>query len=243
MVHTFFTAFIISICLFFFAADAQAAFAEYRRYDSGFLHYFKTIILVRTTMTSETIAKPNSPTPIPSPTVYTAQNITPTPTTFAENVTPPSTKLSHPPTKKPLATSPLLNTPKIITETPSPADTTAPTSDAMSFIMTEINKYRSAQGLSSVQTNAETCSFAATRAAEIISSFNHDGFQNRITDKTLPYKSWSNVTENIAMTSNYKDVVTMWINSPGHAANMRSDTPFVCVRQSGNYFAYEGMRP
>lgn len=243
MVHKFITAFIISICLFLFAANTQSAFAEYRRYNTGFLHYFTTIILTRTTMTSETIAKPNSPTPIPSPTVFVAQNITPAPTTFADKATPTTSRLSPTPTKKPLLTNPSPTVPKIITATPSPAATTAPSTDAISFIMSEINKYRSSQGLSSVQTSAETCSFAATRAAEIVSSFNHDGFQNRINSKTLPYKTWSNVTENIAMTSNYKDVVNMWINSPGHAANMRSDTPFVCVRQSGNYFAYEGMRP
>jgi uncharacterized protein YkwD len=59
----------------------------------------------------------------------------------------------------------------------------------------------------------------------------------------MPYAKWSAITENIAMTSNYGDVVTMWKNSSGHAANMRADTPFVCVMQNGNYYAYEGMKP
>ncbi|MBA3723424.1 MAG: CAP domain-containing protein [Candidatus Levybacteria bacterium] len=117
------------------------------------------------------------------------------------------------------------------------------TANPMTFIMHEINAFRSKNGLSSVTTNAQVCAFAATRAQEITASFNHDGFQSRADAKTLPYSNWSNVTENIAMTSNYKDVVNMWENSAGHAANMRADTPFVCVRQQGNYFAYQGMKP
>ncbi len=35
----------------------------------------------------------------------------------------------------------------------------------------------------------------------------------------------------------------MWINSPGHAANMEKDTPYVCVVVNGKYFAYEGWKP
>lgn len=109
--------------------------------------------------------------------------------------------------------------------------------------MNAVNNYRAAQGLSSVQTDSYTCSFAKTRAKEISVAFNHDGFNNRVASKTLPYPSYQSVTENIAMTSNYKDVVNMWINSPGHAANMRADTPYVCVEQYGSYFAYEGWKP
>jgi len=109
--------------------------------------------------------------------------------------------------------------------------------------MNQINAYRASQGLSSVQTSDQTCNFASIRAKEISTSFNHDGFNQRISSKTLPYTSWSKVTENIAMTSDYKSVVSMWQNSAGHAANMRAETPYVCVVQNGNYYAYEGMRP
>jgi uncharacterized protein YkwD len=109
--------------------------------------------------------------------------------------------------------------------------------------MNGINDYRKSQGLGSVQTDSNTCNFADTRAKEITSGFNHNGFDQRAASKTLPYPSYHYVTENIAMTSNYKDVVNMWVNSPPHAANMRADTPYVCVSQSGNYFAYEGWRP
>ncbi len=116
-------------------------------------------------------------------------------------------------------------------------------SDAMTYVIQGINTYRASQGLGAVRTSAETCAFAATRAQEINGSFSHDGFQSRADNKSLPYSSWSGITENIAMTSDYKNVVDMWANSPGHAANMRADTPYVCVRQNGNYFAYEGMKP
>lgn len=109
--------------------------------------------------------------------------------------------------------------------------------------MQKINEYRSSQGLAGVKTDSYTCGFAATRAEEITRSFNHDGFSNRINSRTLPYPSYRKVTENIAMTSDYKQVVTMWINSSGHAENMRQDTPNVCVAKFGSYYAYEGWRP
>jgi len=109
--------------------------------------------------------------------------------------------------------------------------------------MGQINEYRNSLGLSTVQTSTETCNFAKIRAQEISTSFTHDGFTNRKNAGTLPYASWTSITENIAMTSDYKQVETMWQNSAGHAANMRANTPYVCVMQYGNYFAYEGMKP
>lgn len=123
------------------------------------------------------------------------------------------------------------------------ASQTTPASDAISQIISAINAFRNSNGLSNVSTNNETCAFAKTRASEISSSFNHDGFRNRLDGKSLPYPSFSQVTENIAMTSNPSNVVTMWINSSGHAENMKKDTPFVCVASSGNYYAYEGWKP
>lgn len=109
--------------------------------------------------------------------------------------------------------------------------------------ISQINAYRAQNGLGAVSTNSETCSFAAIRAQEIASDFSHNGFTNRINSKTLPYSSYHEVTENIAMNSDASQIVTMWINSPGHAENMRKDTPYVCVAQSGNFFAYAGWRP
>lgn len=130
-------------------------------------------------------------------------------------------------------------TPTPIKSGPTPTITTSVTD----YLLDQVNAYRKTQGLSSVSSNSETCAFAETRVKEIASSFNHDGFTNRINSHTLPYPGYHEVTENIAMNSNYRDVVSSWIKSLGHAANMRADTPYVCIAQSGNYYAYEGWRP
>ncbi len=152
------------------------------------------------------------------------------------------------PTKEPTPTPSFTPTPTPTTiPTPTPTQPALPSviqsvsSDSIqSYIMQKINEYRSSLGLSRVTTDGNTCNFAKTRAQEITTSFNHDGFTSRINNHSLPYSTYHEVTENIAMTSDYKEVVTMWINSPGHAENMRRDTPFVCVERSGNYYAYEG---
>lgn len=114
---------------------------------------------------------------------------------------------------------------------------------ATAYIIKEINVYRASYGLPLVQTSDETCRFAIIRAKEISTHFSHDGFTDRQKSGTLPYKHWSVITENIAMTSDYREVEKLWEHSPGHAKNMRADTPYVCVKQYGNYFAYLGMRP
>ncbi len=97
--------------------------------------------------------------------------------------------------------------------------------------------------MSQVSENTETCAFASARANEISSNFNHDGFTNRVNSNTLPYPTYSTVAENIAMNSDASQVVPGWINSPGHAENMLKDVPFGCVKNSGNYFAFEAWRP
>lgn len=173
---------------------------------------------------------PSPPTSPPIPTYQPRSQATP-------NSSPPispSPKISPSPTPK--------VTPSI-KPSPTPISTTNPSTDKKTFIMNAINSYRKSQGLVEVKTDPKTCNFAKIRAQESSSGFNHDGFSNRINSKTLPYPSYHYVTENIAMTSNYKDVVNMWINSTGHAKNMRTDTPFVCVENYGNYYAYEGWKP
>lgn len=110
------------------------------------------------------------------------------------------------------------------------------------YIINKINKYRESQGLPPVQVSDETCNFAKIRALEIADNYSHDGFNKRITNGTLPYESWSNATENIAIAPDYKQVEAIWEHSSGHAENMRADTPYVCVIRNGKYFAYVGMR-
>lgn len=132
------------------------------------------------------------------------------------------------------------------TPSPSPkpvASETTVLSSVQTYIMNAINNYRSKYGLPSVKTDPYTCNFAKLRAQEISKSFNHNGFTNRVNSKTLPYPTYHYVNENIAMNYSYQNVVNAWANSPGHAANMRADTPYVCVEKYGSYFAYEGWRP
>ena len=120
---------------------------------------------------------------------------------------------------------------------------TASLSTISSYLLNGVNKYRTSLGLSPVQSSTETCAFASTRAQEIASGFNHNGFNNRVASHTIPYSSWSHATENIAQAPNYQEIVTLWKNSPEHAANMRDNTPYVCIEQYGSFYAYEGMRP
>lgn len=141
--------------------------------------------------------------------------------------------------------TPVPITPKVISQiipqfTPKP--TPQVVSQTNSFIAS-INQYRASLGLRPVQTNPKTCSFAATRAAEINSSFSHDGFYKRVSSGTLPYPSYSAVVENLAVDANPQEVVSLWINSPTHATNLRQNTPYGCVAQVGNFFAYEGWTP
>lgn len=111
------------------------------------------------------------------------------------------------------------------------------------YILEEINKYRELKGLTRVSSNTESCSFAKIRADEISHNFTHDGFNKRVADKNLPYPSYQEVTENIAYNTDYTDVVSRWIASPGHEENMKKNTPFICIARSGDYYAFEGWRP
>jgi len=181
---------------------------------------------------------------------------------FARNPKPEQTQVQRT-SRKIVKTSTPTSTPK---PTSSPTSSPAPTqqiqlaiskesennvpviqekvvTDVQQYIMNAINDYRKSLGLSTVKTDTYTCDFAKVRAKEIESGFNHNGFKDRINAKTLPYPTFSSVTENLAQTSDYKKVVNLWINSPGHAENMRKDTPYVCVEQNGTYYAYEGWRP
>ena len=131
------------------------------------------------------------------------------------------------------------------TQKPTPKISPTPTQNdpVKTFIMNAVNQYRKSQNLYAIQTNDLTCNFAKVRAKEITTNFSHDGFNERIISHTLPYPTYHLIAENIAENSDYKDVVNEWIKSPGHAENMRANTPYVCVEQDGNFYAYEGWNP
>lgn len=156
----------------------------------------------------------------------------------------PPIKPTFTPTPTSIPQSTVTPTPTSI-PTPTLQPTTIPTplQSIRDYLMQEINNYRHSQGLSSVQTDSYTCNFAEIRAREIVNNFNHNGFTNRINSKTLPYPSYSLVVENLAMTGNFKDVIRMWINSPGHATNLKAKTSYGCTGNSGSYYTYEGWNP
>ncbi len=196
-----------------------------------------TTIKVKTTSEGEVVL---NTTPIPTMIVTPKASVYPTVTTQRVRfISPTLTPIDK---KVPSLSPTIIKTPTSIT---LPTLTSSPSglSSTQDYIMKAINDYRKSKGLGGVKTSFETCSFAKIRAKEISVSFNHEGFRNRLTKGTLPYKSWTLVTENLAQTSNYKNVVSMWIASSSHAENMRKDTLYVCVENYGIYYAYEGMRP
>lgn len=222
---------ILSLCLFvlFTFLPLQKTYAKatpgFQQIDLATLYWVYFGIPFPKSSGISPTTKVNVPTPIitQAPNAGTSATLTPTPTK-------PPTLIS---TRTSLPTATL---------TPQLTRTTAmdPTE---TMLMQGINQYRASQGLGPVANDPHTCSFAQTRANEIGNGFNHDGFNNRVSNKTLPYPSYHQVTENIAETQDPNQVVTLWVNSPGHAENMRQDTPYVCVKWSGNFYAYEGWRP
>lgn len=150
------------------------------------------------------------------------------------------------PTSIPTPTQILPTLTPVPTNVPTAVPTTSPNislDDPIAYIMNAVNDYRRSKGLPSVSPDPNTCDLARRRAGEIVSNFNHDSFYNMGNNNTLPYPSYSQVTENLAMVDDYKKVVDLWINSPTHAENMQKDTPYVCVASSGYYYAYEGWKP
>lgn len=207
-------------------------------------HHYPRVKSVAAARTERNIQRNSlgSKTSIPTPTSTLTPTFTPTPTAT----------VTLTPTPLPTATSVPI---AILTSTPTPTqaakstlNTSFPRSSTnqnsvQNYLLEKVNDYRHSKGLSSVVSDENTCNFASTRSQEISANFNHDGFNNRIQNHTLPYSSYHEVVENIAMTNNYQDVVAMWVNSPGHAENMRRDTPYVCIAQNGDNYAYEGWKP
>lgn len=145
------------------------------------------------------------------------------------------------PTSKPSTPTPI---PQLLpTSTPVPTSPPVVSDNIRDYMMNGINNFRRSKGLSLVQTDVYTCKFAEIRAQEIATNFNHDGFNQRAKNGALPYPSYKLVVENLARAGNYKDVINLWINSPGHNVNLSTDTPFGCVGYSGDFYAYEGWRP
>lgn len=144
------------------------------------------------------------------------------------------------PTSTPLPTVTPTPTPSPITFKPLIKKVQAQT---ISVYISDINDYRISNGLSALSEDPLSCSFANTRANEIALNFSHEGFSNRTSSHTLPYKNYSTVVENIAQGHNRAGVVSLWINSAPHAQNLKADISYGCVGEYGDYFAFEGWKP
>lgn len=131
---------------------------------------------------------------------------------------------------------------------PSPTNTPIkptdiPTNDIGLKILRQINDFRAEKGLPAFSTDGYTCSFAVMRASEIASDFSHNGFRNRIDNKTLPYPTYSGISENIAMNSDPNAVVQGWIDSAGHNENLSKPHTFACIAKNGDYYVFLSWNP
>lgn len=156
------------------------------------------------------------------------------PVIIIKKSTSPKPTAKNTPTSIPSPTKAVIKT---VSKTPTQ---TAP---ATGDLLTQVNNFRAGKGLAPLSAHSDVCFFANLRAQEIVTNFNHDGFSNRISSNSLPYKSYSSVAENIAMNPNSQNVVQSWINSSGHNANMSKDVPYGCVVGVGNYYVFEAWKP
>ena len=134
-------------------------------------------------------------------------------------------------TKKASTTAPKVTTAPKATTAPTP--TTAPkattttsnttTSNYANQVLELVNKERAKEGLSALTTNTTLTSAANERAKETVQSFSHTRpngttFSTVLKDFNISYRA---AGENIAYGQKTpQEVVTGWMNSPGHRANI-----------------------
>ncbi len=145
-------------------------------------------------------------------------NDTPTPTVKPTPTTKPAPTQAPAPTTKP-------------TPTKAPIPTTKPTAPATNTgidsydeeVLRLVNIERSKAGLTAFTTNSTLKSAADKRAQETVQSFSHTrpngtGFETALNEYGVSYRA---AGENIAYgQKSPQEVVTGWMNSPGHRANI-----------------------
>lgn len=109
------------------------------------------------------------------------------------------------------------------------------------YVFVILNAFREHNGLKPLVPDASTCTLASKRAAEIVTNFSHSGFIDRITSHQLPYKNYHLIVENLALNSDYRQVLSAWIQSPEHRANLLQNLSYGCIADSGNFYAFEGL--
>lgn len=131
------------------------------------------------------------------------------------------------PTKAPAVTAkPSPTKAPAVTAKPSPTKTPAPSTEASGYaseVLRLVNVERAKAGLSALTTNQTLSSAANKRAQEIAVSFSHTrpsgaGFSSVLKDYGISFMA---AGENIAYGQKTpQEVVTGWMNSPGHRANI-----------------------
>ncbi|MCW5314250.1 CAP domain-containing protein [Nostoc sp. KVJ3] len=94
-------------------------------------------------------------------------------------------------------------------------------------VFTQINNYRTSQGLPKLTRNIAIDNQARIHSQDMASGkvpFGHTGFLDRINAIGIPYRA---AGENVAYNQGYSDPATIavqgWLKSPGHLANIRGN--------------------
>jgi uncharacterized protein YkwD len=104
-----------------------------------------------------------------------------------------------------------------------------------------IQNWRSSQGKSQYIVSDDLCTIAEKRLEEVKVKFNHDGFQ---TDWVKQSSNMAFIGENLSeLFLRNEDVLTGWLNSPGHRENLEDGfthsclrcTPYQCVHIFGRF--------
>jgi uncharacterized protein YkwD len=153
----------------------------------------------------------NSTTPTQAPTPTKAPVITATPAPMKVPTQAPTKVPTPAPTKAPAPTA-----------TPAPSNNTGLSSYA-SQVLQLVNQERAKAGLPAYTTNSAITAAANLRAKEIVQSFSHTRPNGTSCFTALDQYnvSYRTAGENIAYGQRTpQEVVTAWMNSPGHRANI-----------------------
>lgn len=129
-----------------------------------------------------------------------------------------------------------METPKEVILAPSP--TVIPTLAPFSAekLMSIVNDWRQTQNLQLYTENETLCKIASERLVEVQSNWSHDGF----VAKHNTYLPNTYMSENLGRGyDREEELLTSWLNSPSHAANLNKDYQYSCIKCDNNYCVQE----
>ncbi|WP_236354714.1 CAP domain-containing protein [Konateibacter massiliensis] len=162
-----------------------------------------------------------TPTETTTPETTTPSDTTTTPETTVPETTTPS-ETTTPETTTPETTTPETTAPTETTDSSTTENTTSNASYAQQ-VVDLVNVERAKEGLNPLTNNALIAKAATVRASEIQTKFEHvrpdgSGFVTALKEQGITYRG---AGENIAWGQKTpQEVVTAWMNSPGHRANI-----------------------